>query len=1035
MGLTVEQRQAVDLEGKNIIVSAGAGSGKTFVLTERVKRKLLSGVHINELLILTFTNAAAAEMKERIRKMIVKTPGLEDEANLVDSAYITTFDSYSLSVVKKYHTKLNITNNVEISDQVIIDMKKRELLDLIFDEYYLSPKQSFMKLIHDFCLKDDKKLKEYILKAYQKIELKYDKSEYLEHYLDTDLVEERIDSFVLEYVDMLKNKQKDIRQLMESLGELFDGDFVSKMEDNFLKLLSANTYDEFVEGLDFSSIRVPRGTVEEGKLLKNDIFLIAKDIKNLCEYENVREMKDNYLATYSSVSVIVEILKKLDLLLDEYKNKYQIYNFTDVSRMAIEVVKNNPDVLEEIKEGFNEIMVDEYQDTSDIQEMFISLISKNNVYMVGDIKQSIYRFRNANPDLFKGKYMEYQNSDKGIKIDLLKNFRSREEVLNNINLLFDLFMDEKIGGADYKKSHRMVFGNDAYYNEGKTNQNYNLDVLVYDSSILNKVSKDEQEAFIIGYDIQDKINSNYLVFDKDNNKLRPIEYQDIVILLDKSKSFDLYKKIFEYLHIPLSILKEESLKKDEDSYIIRNLFRFLICLKENRFDIEFKYTFLSLCRSFLWKKTDEEIYNIFVNNSFQNTDLYKKGMELVLLMDQMSLSQYFYYVMEQLNYEEKLITVGKIASFRTRLEYFYNLCKSYEQLGNTIYDFTDYLNQIFDGDYDLKFNINTSSVNSCRIMTIHKSKGLEYPICYFAGFSSKFSDSDLKDKIIYDNHYGFILPIVDEYYRDTFLKTLYKNLYKIEDISERIRLLYVALTRAKEKMIIVIPKQEEELYNFDFVPSYQREKYHSFLSIMKSIYSVLLPYIRETNVLVTKEYLNRVEKQVNLEKSNELLNVEELAIDTKIVEERHFSKESLKIVTEEEFLKMEFGTQVHELLERIDFSNYDLSKYHLSPFMVQKIEAFLNSDFMKNKLNYTMYKEYEFLYEVDNSLEHGIIDLLIDEGNSMTIVDYKLKNIDDIGYDKQLNGYRNYITRKTGKKVFCYLYSILDEKYREVLDV
>ena len=153
MAWTPEQQQAIDEEGKNIIVSAGAGSGKTAVLTARTQRKLLSGTHVNELLVLTFTNAAAAEMKERIRKTINKTPGLEEEANLIDGAYITTFDSFSLSIVKKYHTKLNVTNNIKITDEVVIDIKKNKILDEIFEENYLSPKQDFTKLIENLTKK------------------------------------------------------------------------------------------------------------------------------------------------------------------------------------------------------------------------------------------------------------------------------------------------------------------------------------------------------------------------------------------------------------------------------------------------------------------------------------------------------------------------------------------------------------------------------------------------------------------------------------------------------------------------------------------------------------------------------------------------------------------------------------------------------------------------------------------------------------------------------------------------------------------
>ena len=555
MAWTKEQEEAINTEGTNIIVSAGAGSGKTAVLTARVQRKLLSGVHINELLVLTFTNAAAAEMKERIRKTINKTEGLENEKDLVDSAYITTFDSFALSIVKKYHTYLNITNKIKITDQAIIDIKKNEILDEIFDEYYLSPKKKFLNLINNFCLKDDKNLKDSILNIYKKIELKYDKDLFLDEYLNNFFTDYKINEYIKEYTSILMSKKRTIRDLINKLDEYFDGDFVAKVEDSLSKLLKAKCYDDFKE-LDIKTVVVPKNSPEEGKRIKSTIFEIVKQIKEYCIYDSEEEIKDEIYSTRENVEVIIEILKELNKRLNTYKLENEIFNFNDIAYLAIKVVLENYDIREELTNSFNEILVDEYQDTNDTQERFISLISKNNVYMVGDIKQSIYRFRNANPYIFKSKYDSYSNSNKGIKIDLLKNFRSRDNVLQNINLLFDLFMDDEIGGADYKVSHRMIFGNNTYINEGKTDQNYDMDIITYNDKEID-VSKDEEEAFIIGNDIKTKIENKFQIFDKDNLILRDVEYNDFVILLDKSKNFELYKKVFEYLHIPISILKDE----------------------------------------------------------------------------------------------------------------------------------------------------------------------------------------------------------------------------------------------------------------------------------------------------------------------------------------------------------------------------------------------------------------------------------------------------------------------------------------------
>ncbi len=1034
MAWTKEQEQAINSDGKNIIVSAGAGAGKTAVLTARVLRKLNEGVHINELLILTFTNAAAAEMKNRIRDEIMKNKTLSEEANLLDSSYITTFDSYSLSLVKKYHTDLNITNRITITDQSTIEMLKEKILDEIFEENYLTPKKDFMNLINDFCLKNDNELKKYILNTYKKIELKYDKTEYLNNYMSIEFNDKKIDSFIDEYVDLIKEKQTNIKELMNELVNYFDNDFIIKVEDSLSPLLKAITYEDFAN-LNVEKVRTPNKSDPTGKSIKDSIYKLVDEINDLCIYDSTTSMKDEILSTKSNLEVIVSILKEFDKRLEEYKSSNEIFGYSDISRLAIKLVKDYPLIRKEVTNSFNEILVDEYQDTSDIQELFISLIADNNVYMVGDIKQSIYRFRNANPYIFKTKYDNYNNnSDLGLKIDLLKNFRSREEVLNNINMLFDHFMDDKLGGANYKKEHQMVFGNKDYLDKGNTDQDYNLEVLTYNDKELNNLTKDEEEAFIICLDIKNKINNNYQVFDKSSKMLRNAKYSDFVILLDKSKNFTLYKKVFEYLNIPLSILKDESFKEDNDALVFKNLLKLLICIKENRIDNEFKYSFMSISRSFLWKMSDEEIYNCFINDSFKETELYKKCLEAIEEIDNMNLSNYFLYLLDSFNYDEKLITIGNIKSFRTREEYFYNLCRNYETLGNTIYDFVEYLDELFITDYDLSFNTNSTNPNSCLIMTIHKSKGLEFPICYYAGLYSRFNTDELKDRIMFDNKYGIILPQVNNYYKDTILKLLLKENLKREDISERIRLLYVAVTRAKEKMIIVMPKQEEDSFVDGLVSLYTREKYNSFLSIMKSIYSVLLPYVKEVDLVGSKDYLDLKKSNKELITVDDKLIVKELNIESNLITEKHYSKDKLHLVDSHEKELLEFGTKVHEILEEIDFANYDLDNYDISDNVKDKINSFINSSFMSDKLNCKMYKEYEFLYQEDNTLSHGIIDLLIEQDNKMIIVDYKLKNIDDENYNLQLNGYRKYINSITNKEVDCYLYSIIDETYREVKD-
>ena len=1027
MAWTPSQQQAINEEGNNIIVSAGAGSGKTAVLTERVIRKLKSGIHINELLVLTFTNAAAAEMKDRIRKAIRETKGLEKENAKIDSAYITTFDSFALSIVKKYHTIINCTNKIEITDDVVIDLKKRELLDKILDEKYLLQDKRFTKLIHDFCYKDDKELKKGLLAIYQKIELKYDKEKFLNTYIKNYTTSFK--KVLNDYQKSIAEKLENIKEALQEMSFYFEGKYMEKVEDYLKDLLTKTTYEEQKQALDkmerFPAL--PRNTEEIAKSKKEELVNLVKELKEVMSYDSLEAIEQELKSTISNQEEIIAILKELDKRLNEYKTKEEIYNFTDISRLAIKIVEDNKEVREELRDSFQEIMVDEYQDTSDTQEKFISLIAKNNVYMVGDIKQSIYRFRNANPYLFKEKYDSYRDTDQGIKIDLLNNFRSRREVLEDINDIFRRIMDDKIGGADYHASHEMAFGLEDYETTAKTKDNHHLDLLTYTLDKTTNITKDEQEAFIIAENIKDKINNNYLVYDKSKKSLRPIEYKDIVILLDKSKNFDLFKKIFEYLGIPLTILKEESLSKDDDILVIKNLLNLIVRIyKQDNYD-SLKYSFLSVARSYLFNIPDKEIYDLFVNNNLKESPLYQMLQELSKLLEEMSPVQFFDRLIKEIHYEEKLITLGNMTSSLVRIEYIHNLIESLEQNGYTLEDIINHLDQIFESGNDLKFNVNTANSNSVKIMTIHKSKGLEFPVCYFAGFASRFNLLELKEKIIFDNEYGIILPVVDGYYKDTILKTLVKERSKIEEIGERIRLFYVALTRAREKIIIVTESIEEQAEK-ELVSTYTRSKYNSFQAIIKSIYSTLLPYEVKVTTPASKDYLlskNKNDKD-SLVLTDDKLIIEEINIETKEVEHERFSKDHFALITKEEDENMKTGTLAHEVLERLDFKNPNLE--NIEEPLQSKIRKFLQTPIISNHPNANFYKEYEFIDEDKN----GIIDLLIEEDNEMIIVDYKFKNINDEAYDNQLNGYRNYIKKKTGKKTTCYLYSIMEGIYRLV---
>ena len=1033
---TKEQEEAIYTSGKNIIVSAGAGSGKTAVLSERVLHKIEEGTHVNELLILTFTRAAADEMKDRIRKKISGKEELKKELTLLNSSYITTFDSFALSVVKKYHYLLNITDNINITDESIVKIQNKKILDEIFERSYKNIR--FQELIKKYCIKTDKVLKENILSIALKIDGFIDPFGFIDNVYNNFFNENNVDNLLKTYESIINDLKKTIELEIENMSLYFDSDYIEKVNDAVYNILNADIDELHL----YSTVKlptVPRGSSEEAKASKDSLKKACDKLLSYGNYGTINDIKNDIYSTKDTVLTILDIIKEFLLEIEKYKKENDIYTFNDISKLSIKILKENENIREELKGSFKEIMIDEYQDTNDVQETFIGMISNNNVYMVGDIKQSIYRFRGSNPEIFKEKYSNYSKDIGGYKIDLIKNFRSRSEVLDNINKIFCLIMDYNLGSAEYSVSHQMVYGNTAYDIEKVNGFNYNFRVLEY----LNKQKESgfsdiEVEIFTIAKDIKNKLDNNFQVFDKEDGKLRNATYNDFVIILDRSKYFDDFKKIFEYFDIPLTILKDGKLNSTTDILLIKNLVNFIIKIKEDVYDIDFKYDFISIARSFLYEYSDEYIFDIVTNNKIKETTIYNDLSTLSDKLNSYTSSLLFNDILDVTNFYNKLNKVGDYEEVNVRLKTINSLSSSLSSLGLSIMDFKDYLTDIIENDEDIKYATYTKEGNSVKILTIHKSKGLEYPICYFADLDHEFNTSELKDKFIVDKKYGLIVPSNLEEIDNSLLKEMYKYDFNREEVSEKIRLFYVALTRAREQMIIVLPDRETrtlEKNNDGVIEEIRRLSFNKLSSFIYGIKNYLYSYFEQIDIEklgLTKNYLypkKIVQETLNNIKDN--INVEEINIEDEVVEEKHFSKETNKIITKEENDLMKFGTKAHEIFELLDFRNIDLSLVD-NKFIRNKVEKFLSNDLLKNISNANIYKEYEFIYNKDNNEYHGIIDLMLEYDNHIDIIDYKLKGITDENYIKQLNGYKEYIEKISNKEVSTYLYSILDEKVLQI---
>ena len=1019
-----EQLMAIQTRGKNIIVSAGAGSGKTEVLSERVIYNLKNNyMHINEMLILTFTKNAAAEMKERIKKKILQENDIKEEAKLIESADITNFDAYTLALVKKYHYLLNLDNNISIIDSSIINKIKNDYLNEIFERN--ASKIDFQNFITSFCSKNTNELKNMIKTIYNKIDLITNKEEYLKSYIDTYYDDKNIEKLFLEYESSIKDKIKVIKLILENLEYEVPSNFYQNYYQALTPLINAETYNEIKSSLDIGTFRLT-GATSLGKEYKKQITNIINDLKDELKFPK-ETLINNLKNTKDNSKIIIDIIDELSSKIDNYKKYHNVYEFNDISKFAIKIIKENNELREELKNHYKEIMIDEYQDTSDIEEEFINLIENNNVYMVGDIKQSIYRFRNANPNIFKEKYDLYKNTDKGIKIDLNNNFRSRKEVLSCINEIFNHIMDIKIGNADYEQEHKLIPGNIKFDTEGKTSQNNLLEIYNYEKN--NKNTTEEIESFIIANDIKNKINNKYQVYD---NGLRPCKYSDFCILMDRGTTFKTYKKVFDYLNIPLHIYQDEDILFETETYLINNIIGLLINIKNKIFDETTSLYYASIARSYLIEEKDEDIYNVINNKKIKETKIYQMLLPLSKEIDNLSNEEILNKIIDIFDINNKLISVGNIKEKNIILN---NLLTKFAELntvGIDIYGINEYIKSLINNKDNIKITGTKTNIDSVTLTNIHKSKGLEYKICYFSGFDKKFSNQDEKPKIRFDNTYGLILPYYNNCFIETFVSTLSKENNKIEDISEKLRLFYVALTRCKEKMIMLSSLTEKEDYLFDgeIVDYITRSNYNNFESIISSVYPYIKNYITNVDTpTINNDY--KLKKEVSIKSTEEnIITVNERYFNIEKLNEEHYSKNSIKFITPEEKDNMEFGTHIHYILEITDFKNPNYE--YLSKTEQEIIENLLSNPIFKNIENGNIFKEYEFVYEKDNIQKNGIIDLMIEYKGHIDIIDYKLKNTEDNAYKLQLNGYKEYIKNLTSKEVNTYLYSILDRKIIEI---
>ena len=933
---TEEQKQAIYEKGSNILVAAAAGSGKTAVLVERIINKIINEhIDIDKLLVVTFTNAAASEMRERVLNAIYKKidenpedERLQRQISLLSKASICTIDSFCLDVVKNNFFEIDISQNFRIGDTTEIEILKQEVLEDLFEEKYEAEDNDFQKLINTYTsYRDDTQLKELILKIYTYIQ----SNPFPEKWLH-----EKVEMF-----NLSENLEQDFaqtiwgKQLLKQVEEILE-DGIIKLEiekDNLAKFNELSKYyaiiNDDIEQLEMLKLNLDTWdkAYEIASNIKfktwatdRKITLEAKDIAKMTRdgvKETLKKVLDKILIFNSKeanedINDMYVILSKLEKIIIQFSEKFEkrkkeknIVDFSDIEHFALKILLDENSKPSEIAkryiEKFEEIAIDEYQDSNLVQEYILTSISRgNNIFMVGDVKQSIYKFRQARPDLFLDKYKKYKTkyykSDKDdLKIQLFKNFRSRREVLDFSNMIFSSIMTEELGELNYTIEEYLNLG--ANYEDTNEDLRTEIDILNVDEieeaqnednleedidEGKEKIENIELEAKFVANRIKQLIENKFQIYDIKKQEKRDITYKDIVILLRSTKeSAPIFEKEILSLNMPVfSDTSSEYLESIEIETIMS-----LLKIIDNPLQ---EIPLIAVMRSVIGGFTDNELVQIRLSDkydNFYNTMLKaKKDVDKSLRnkiqiflsklemwrkeQEYLSLDELIWKIYNDTGYFNYvgLMTNGELR--QANLKMLFERAKQCESISfKGLFNFINYIEKVKTSSKDMESaKVIGENDDVIRIMSIHKSKGLEFPVVFLSGTGKQFNMQDLNNKILLHPEIGIGVKYIDydmqiEY--DTLSKQAIRNQIMLETLSEEMRVLYVALTRAKEKVIITgystYDKQQEidELkYRYSELNHLLLKKYKSYLDWIKLVY---VYHNEEMNKLATMQIYEKNE--------------------------------------------------------------------------------------------------------------------------------------------------------------------------------
>ena len=975
---TREQLQAIKTKGNNLLVAAAAGSGKTAVLVERVIYKILHDkIDVDQLLVVTFTNAAASEMRERILEAIYKkleeepeNEHLQKQIGLISRANICTIDAFCLEIVKNYFYEIDCSPNFRILDTAELELMKQEVLEDLLEQKYEKEDTEFLSLLETYTTySSDEPLKDLIQNIHNFLQSNPFPQEWLEKQVEkynlqdihTDFVETIWGSIIFSQLkEELLDAKLQLQQLKKNMVKFPEIAKFMLVIDQDIQLvetiLQCKNWDNLYQvssTCKFEKWPVDKKiTLGEKELAKEKRDAIKAQVKKILEKIDCTSMQalEDIKAMYPILKSIEKIIIEYETLLKQAKKEKDVVDFSDVEHMALEILLQKDEkgayvpteVAKKYQQKFVEIAIDEYQDSNLVQESILTSISKdNNIFMVGDVKQSIYKFRQARPELFLKKYENYAPveesilDNKGSIIQLFQNFRSRKNILDTTNLIFANIMSKALGEIDYTKKEYLNLG--ASFDETKE------DIIGTPTEIVlienNKeteqeiteepVQNIELEAKWVAKKIKEFIAQKKKVWDKKIG-YRPITYRDMVILLrstkDKATAFET-----ELANQGIPVYSDSSMEY-LNSIEIQTIMNLLKVIDNSTVDIPL----VSVLRSEIGDFTDNELMQIRLN-SLQGS--FYDAMQEYITMQENSLKekiQNFFAKVNKWRKEAEYLALDELiwniyletgyyhySSLmpdgilrQANLKLLFEKAKQYVKTNSQgLYHFIRFIEKVKNSSNDLSAaKLIGENEDVVRIMSIHKSKGLEFPLVFLCNAQKKCNMQDLNSPIIIHQDLGLGANYIDSKRKlqyDTFAKEAIQIQTKKEIISEEMRILYVALTRAKEKLIItgVVQNIEENLQEKEqILEAYKEDKY-------------LPPQLIKKH----PSYLDWIELVYLKNKEKDILELKKIKMEDILAVEENVKKE---IKIPEEFISNAELKRKEEILTKLNwqYSNKELTK-------------------------------------------------------------------------------------------------------------